>query len=318
MGSVAIDASVPSCPEWHVADLIRHVGMFHRFITNLARLADGAVAGPECWTAAVDEVNSLAPDADLVTWFHAGGNQLVTALQNAPAGTTIQSFYGKHQPSLLVRRSATETAIHRWDVEGASGTSGPLNPALSAEGIDEFLDLLMPLFFRYADFAGRGEVIRLQPTDDVGGAWMITMDADTTNWSRQVEDAPADAAVRASLNNLYLFFLGRHTDESMQVTGDTAMLSEGRRVLAPLVSPRLLTCGRKNRQPSTTSVIDRRITDGIAMTRRCRSVRPPTSAGWVVRYAPSGAVFIVGCQDSSRPTGAPSLTGRVRGTAVLR
>ena len=100
-----------------------------------------------------------------------------------------------------------------------------MNPALSAEGIDEFLDLLMPLFFRYADFAGRGEVIRLEPTDDVGGAWMITMDVDTTNWWRQVEDAPADAAVRVSRNNLYLFFLGRHTDEPIQVTGDTAMLA---------------------------------------------------------------------------------------------
>ena len=75
----------------------------------------------------------LSPDADLVVWFREGGDKLVAALQAAPGTTTMQTFYGIHQPSLLIRRAATETAIHRWDAQGASGTPGPLNPALSAE-----------------------------------------------------------------------------------------------------------------------------------------------------------------------------------------
>ena len=83
----------------------------------------------------------------------------------------------------------------------------------------------MPLFFKYADFGGRGEVIRLEPTDDEGGAWMIAATADTTNWWRQADEARADATVRASRNDLYLFFLGRRTGEPPLLTGDTAMLA---------------------------------------------------------------------------------------------
>jgi uncharacterized protein (TIGR03083 family) len=232
VGAVAIDASVPSCPEWRVADLIRHVGVFHRFITNLAGLADGAAASPECWTAAVDDERSLLPGADLAGWFSAGGDQLVAALQAASLDATMRTFYGEHQPSLLVRRATMETAVHRWDVDGALGRPTPLDPALSAEGIDEFLDVLMPLFFKYADFGGRGEVIRLEPTDDVAGAWMITVDADTTSWCRQSADGRADAAALGSRNDLYLYFLGRQTDEPVEVTGDAAMLARWRKAVA--------------------------------------------------------------------------------------
>ena len=46
-----------------------------------------------------------------------------------------------------------------------------------------------------------------------------------TNWWRQTDDTGADAIVRASRNDLYLYFLGRDTGEPVQIAGDTEMLA---------------------------------------------------------------------------------------------
>lgn len=48
------DAEVPTCPGWHVRDLLRHTGMVHRWAT--AFVAEGhtafrAGAGSPTWTA---------------------------------------------------------------------------------------------------------------------------------------------------------------------------------------------------------------------------------------------------------------------------
>jgi hypothetical protein len=41
------------------------------------------------------------------------------------------------------------------------GQQRPLDANLASDGIDELLEVLMPLFFKYAEFAGVGQTIRL-------------------------------------------------------------------------------------------------------------------------------------------------------------
>jgi uncharacterized protein (TIGR03083 family) len=225
IGSSAIDAWVPSCPEWHIVDLMKHVGGFHRYLTYLARLPDGEREGAEGGKGAIAAVAALGSDADVVSWFQEGADELVEALQAAPAGKTTRTFYGTHQPALLIRRAATETAVHRWDAEGAVDTPRPFDAPLAVAAIDEFLEVLQPLFFKYDDFRGTGETISLAPTDDDGGAWAISITADTTTWCRRAEQTEADGTVRGGVSDLYLFFLGRQAAGRLDVMGDTEMLT---------------------------------------------------------------------------------------------
>jgi hypothetical protein len=42
VGATAWSVRVPSCPEWTVFDLMRHVGTFHRYVSYLAALPNEA------------------------------------------------------------------------------------------------------------------------------------------------------------------------------------------------------------------------------------------------------------------------------------
>jgi uncharacterized protein (TIGR03083 family) len=153
------------------------------------------------------------------------------ALGEAPAGNTVHTFYGVHGPALLLRRAATETAIHRWDAEGAVGTPAPLSPELGAAGIDDFLEVLVPLFFKYPAFGGSGQIIRLESIDS-NDEWSIAVGEDTTDWRRGAAKASADVTVRGELSDLYLFFWGRATSNPLDVIGDTDLIARWQTALA--------------------------------------------------------------------------------------
>jgi len=215
VGSAGIDCQVPSCPDWDVADLVRHVGVFHRYVTYLAGLPDGGHEAPEGWASAAKQGRALRADSDLVSWLREGADSLMQALRDAPASTSTHTFYGVTDPSLLMRRVATETAVHRWDAEGVTGTQSPLDPVLAAEGLDEYLELLMPLFFHYSDFAGTGQTISLEPTDGGDGAWVITTYSDTTEWRHSVEEpTPTSRSVVAEATSTSTFWVDEPPTQS--------------------------------------------------------------------------------------------------------
>ena len=232
VGSMSIRARVPSCPEWEVADLIKHVGGFHRYLTYLAGIPDGGREQPEGWLSAVAAVEAVGTGDDLVAWLRQGAADLSASLRAASPTSTLATFYGVHQPALLVRRAATETSIHRWDAEGVTGRPHPIETTLADEGISEFLDVLMPLFFKYDQFAGAGQTIRLEPTDGDRASWVINVGADSIAWSRQIDDSASGATARGSASDLYLWFLGRITTDPVDVTGDAAMLERWRAAVA--------------------------------------------------------------------------------------
>jgi hypothetical protein len=122
-----------------------------------------------------------------------------------------------------------ETMIHRWDADGVVGVSEPLSPVLAADGIDEFVDLLlpMPMFFRYAEFAGTGETILLDASHD-DRTWAITIDPGAAVRSSSESNGEVDVSVRGGLSDLYLYLLGRRTAGPVDVRGDDELLSRFR------------------------------------------------------------------------------------------
>ena len=133
----ALDAPVPTCPDWSVRDLVRHVAGVHRWATAIVTRARTEPFDP----FAELEGHWPADDA-LVDWFRAGHLALVTALEQAPDELQCFAFLPAPSPrAFWARRQAHETGIHRADVEGASGPITPYQPdaavAFSVTGVSE-------------------------------------------------------------------------------------------------------------------------------------------------------------------------------------
>ena len=146
--AVAVDANgprraaVPTCPEWTVRDLVRHLGGVHRWATGY--VADRRT---EVWDVELDEVVGAWPDdAALADWLRDGCTALADALAAAPDDLECWTFLPAPSPrAMWARRQAHETAIHRVDAELAAPTpSDPFRPAFAADGVDELLTCFVP------------------------------------------------------------------------------------------------------------------------------------------------------------------------------
>lgn len=78
------DAPVPTCPDWRVADLLRHTGAVHRWA---AGYVGGAVTEPGPFPQAPDATGS-----ELLAWFREGHAALVRTLGEAPADVECWTF----------------------------------------------------------------------------------------------------------------------------------------------------------------------------------------------------------------------------------
>ncbi|MFJ9944676.1 maleylpyruvate isomerase family mycothiol-dependent enzyme [Streptomyces erythrochromogenes] len=129
------DAFVPSCPGWHVTDLLRHTGAVHRW-------AAGYVGERQLEPTGFPEAPELV-GGELLAWFREGHADLVRTLTEAPADVQCWTFLPTAPPSPLAfwaRRQAHETTVHRMDAEGALGAVfSPLAPEFAEDGVDELL-----------------------------------------------------------------------------------------------------------------------------------------------------------------------------------
>lgn len=166
-----LDAPVPTCPTWHVAELVSHQGMVHRWAAaNLRGDADH------------DTDASLAEagrSTDLLGWYDAGLAALLEALRGAPDDVRAQVFLRDAPPPrrFWARRQAHETTVHSADAVAAAlgrwpGTADLAVPAeLAADGVDELLTGFIT--------RGGGKLHAAQPytvlvrTDDTGHAWTV-------------------------------------------------------------------------------------------------------------------------------------------------
>lgn len=207
-----LDAHVPSCPEWNVAELVRHTSQVHRHKAAIIRAAGRP------W----DE-REKGPDADhVVDWYRAGLADLIELFEttdvNAPAktwgtGTTVGWW---------LRRMAQETAVHRWDAENAVGDPAPIDPELASDGIDEFLSEFIP--GEEAPYNGRAGTIHLHCTD-VHGEWTITLEPGAVP-TYEAGHSKGDAAVRGKASDLLLFVWRRVEPSVVEILGDTSLADE--------------------------------------------------------------------------------------------
>ena len=214
-------APVPTCPEWTVADLAEHLGIIHRWVTEMVR-----VRSPERIPRVEAEYSRPAgPDA-LVPWFRSGGQELVAMLGSCDADTPMWAWGPKQSVHFWSRRQLHETAMHRIDLALACEAPAGLDGEVAHDSILELLDFI-PNFGavlpHLAELRGDGETIALRATDG-DGFGTITL---TPNGFRVDDDlGTTDASVAGSMSDLALVVSRRAPvdDPRIEVSGRTDLV----------------------------------------------------------------------------------------------
>jgi uncharacterized protein (TIGR03083 family) len=213
-----LDAPVPTCPDWTVADLLGHIGRVHRMA------AGNAVRAPEdgFWPGKEIEIPEPAARA---AWVREGADQLVAVLDR-PSEQPASTFFPPGNVGFWQRRQAHETAMHRVDAQAAAGDVAPIDAQLAADGIDELFVLLGHAPWRTPP-TGNGETIHLHCTD-IDGEWVARLGADGLEVERV--HAKGDVAVRGGASDLLCWLSGRGPVDHVEVIGDAEQLPRWRAI----------------------------------------------------------------------------------------
>jgi uncharacterized protein (TIGR03083 family) len=126
-----LDRPVPTCPEWTVADLVRHVGIV--YLHKVATMRDGA--SPEPWPPV-----GLNDEEPVALLDRAYAELIEEFARHAPEDFSPTWYDPDQTVGFWIRRMAQETVIHRLDAElGADAPIAPIPDDLAIDGIDELL-----------------------------------------------------------------------------------------------------------------------------------------------------------------------------------
>ena len=168
-----------------------------------------------------------AADDGLPQWFKAGAEGVAATLAATDPNTPVWAWGVDQHAGFWGRRLAHETAMHRADLELATGVEPRFPLEQAVDGIDEFLENLARASSfapRVAELRGRDATLHLHATDG-DGEWLISVAGDGFRWEHG--HAKGDVAVRAAAADLLLLLYGRRKPaggEPFQVFGDEAVL----------------------------------------------------------------------------------------------
>jgi uncharacterized protein (TIGR03083 family) len=191
-------ARVPTCPGWDADDLLWHLGEVQWFWGTIVR---DHVTG-----ARAEELKPPRPAdrAGLLDFFERASRDLAEGLAARPPAAPAWTWSDDQTVGFIRRRQAHEALIHRVDAELTAGTRSPMDPWLSADGVDEMLRVMyggdVPAWGTFTPAGGPagGAVIRFHAAD-TGRSWLVTL-------GRFTGTDPRDAA--------------SYDEDSISVTGD--------------------------------------------------------------------------------------------------
>ncbi|SCE80254.1 maleylpyruvate isomerase family mycothiol-dependent enzyme [Micromonospora mirobrigensis] len=212
----SLDVQVPTCPEWTLFDLARHIGEGRR------SWAATVAAGP----AASGRVPFEGPAAPrereaLVAWLAESTQQLLDALREAGPDSGCWTWWdGSQSPQTcgaVARHQLQEIAVHTYDAQAAVGAAEPLPDEVALDGVEDFL---FTCCATTAAWPHEPAAVDYHATE--GRSWRQWVSADGSRIAR-LPDAAAespDASVRATASELVLSFYGRIPTQSLKVDGD--------------------------------------------------------------------------------------------------
>ncbi len=231
-----LTAPVPTCPTWTAADLFWHLTEVQWFWGAIVR---ERAAEP----SAVDGMRPHRPDDDgLAGAFDYHSQELIDALQDAPAAEHVWTWSSEQSIGWVARRQSHEALIHRVDAEMTLGSRGDVDAELAADGVDEVLRIMLPSVPEWAQFEPDGVTLRLHATD-VDRTWGVAfgtergMSPDGEVVEREAVGVGVDAAdpgtvVQGPAAELDLWLWGRGDFEALEVEGPVDPAQSLRHILA--------------------------------------------------------------------------------------
>jgi uncharacterized protein (TIGR03083 family) len=241
IGAAPPGAPVPSCPDWNADDLLWHLGEVQWFWGTVVR---ERVTG--------DQAEALKPPrpgdrAALAAFFDRASRELADVLAATPPDTAAWTWSEDQTVGFIRRRQAHEALIHRVDAELTAGRRTPMDPGLSADGVDEALRVMYggaPPWGRFTP-TGAG-TLRLRASD-TGSTWLVTTGrftgtdpGDGTSYDEpDLHTAgsdpgdPAAAEVVATAADLDCWLWHRPEYTPVTTSGDPDVLARFQSVIAP-------------------------------------------------------------------------------------
>lgn len=209
----AMDTPVPACPGWDVRQVVNHLGRVHRWVTGMVRTRATARA----------EFPPRPPVVD-TEWFVEGATELASALEEAGPDVPMWTMAAGGTSRFWFRREAVETAVHRVDVQQATGPADAVETELALAGIDEALDV-----FLSPRAGGLGGSVHLHTTDSRHGEWIVRDDPGGSGLLVGHGHEKGDVALRGTAGDLLLWLWGRDIPgDRLEPFGDEAILDRWR------------------------------------------------------------------------------------------
>lgn len=219
-----LSVPVPTCPEWTLEQLMRHVGRGDRWSAQIVAQRAADPVDPKT-------VPGGKPPADRdgqIAWLHDGVRVLLAAVEKSGPDTTVWTFLGPRPASWWVRRRLHETAVHRADAALATGAVFDLDPAIASDGLTEYLERTVIRADAEGPAGGDrplgdGQSLHLHATDPglgEAGEWTILGRPDGIALDR--EHGKASAALRGPARDLLLATVRRAdaADLGLDIFGD--------------------------------------------------------------------------------------------------
>lgn len=208
------ELAVPGCPGLTLGETARHVGSLHRMVWQWLR--DGQ--RPGTWQ------EEPSPGQDLADYVRSGAAPLLAELGAHQPDEPCPTWWPDEQNyGFWRRRMAHETTVHRYDVQGAAGTTpDPVPDDVALDGIDEVLTLWFLHRLSVLGVSGtRDQVVSVR----AGGLeWLAAAGTERTATRRPGDPAdddlgPVVATVSGSPMEVYLWLWGRRPDRAVRRDG---------------------------------------------------------------------------------------------------
>jgi uncharacterized protein (TIGR03083 family) len=222
-----LTATVPTAPDWTLADLLRHIGGNLRSVEQAVRTGT-AVTEPARQVPGHGGPPGGDPAA-LDGWLSEAAGRFAATLRRAGPGGAAQVWGMRLPTGFWARRAANDLVVHRADAAGTVGAAYTVAPDLAADAVDEFLDLLSnpQVAAAAGDPDGPAGTIHLHATDtgpEVAAEWLVELDADGFSWRH--DHQRATVAVRGPLADVLRVVTRRLPPDadSVEVLGERALL----------------------------------------------------------------------------------------------
>jgi uncharacterized protein (TIGR03083 family) len=215
-----LQAPVPTCPDWTLADLVEHTGFVHRWQTAVVRDDTDGFPPKETWR------HGPADGQPLDEWFRQGVDDAIAVMSGVDPAVERWTWAGPGgDVAWYLRRISQETLVHRIDAELTAGSPiDPVDPVVAVDGVDEMCDVFIPLAAGHP-IGGSGETLHLHATD-AEGEWLLTLHDERVDVARG--HAKGDAAVRGAALDLLLLVWGRDPVGEIEQFGDPSVVDRFR------------------------------------------------------------------------------------------